>query len=87
MKLKDETQDVKNDKELKTMMKLAKMEGGCCYGVSLWGKQLANEEPRLGGWGGKPASFLLPAHTYDSWMYANMQNNKQKNTRNKEGHM
>ena len=79
VKLKDETEDVevKNYKELKTMMKLAKMEGGCCYGVSVWGKQLANEEPRLEGWGGEPASFLLPAHTHDSRMYANMQNNKQ----------
>ena len=40
MKLKDEIQDVevKDDKDLKTKMKLSKMEGGCCYGASLWGK-------------------------------------------------
>ena len=51
------------------------------------GVNRANEEPQVGGWGGKPASFLLPAHTHDSWTYANMQNNKQKNTRNKERYM
>ena len=37
-------------------MKLAKMEGECCYGVR-FGINRANEEPRVGGWGGEPASL------------------------------